>query len=248
MRRFLLFLSLAAGCAPGQGDRDTALPAVDHDGDGYDTVVDCDDVHADVNPDAAEVCDGLDNDCDGTVDDGATDATTYYADGDGDSFGDAASATAECSQPSGYVTDATDCDDAQVASFPGNPELCDGRDNDCDGTVDDDAGDVVTYWADGDSDGYGDGDAPLDACDLPVGYAETAGDCDDTDAAIHPDAAETDCTDPVDYNCDASTGYADADGDGVPAGATVAGVPSARAFKFPFLFHRWNGCNRAFTW
>jgi hypothetical protein len=55
------------------------------------------------------------------------------------------------------------------------------------------------------------------ACEAPAGHVAAAGDCDDTDAAFNPGAAEDDCTDPADYNCDGSVGYADADADGVAA-------------------------------
>jgi hypothetical protein len=61
---------------------------------------------------------------------------TYYADADGDSFGDPANSQVDCSQPTGYVLDSTDCDDASASIYPGATEICDGIDNDCDGTID----------------------------------------------------------------------------------------------------------------
>jgi hypothetical protein len=77
------------------------------------------------------------------------------------------------------------------------------------------AGEACTLYPDDDGDGYGDADAtPVDDCDPGPGYVSNAGDCDDANAAIHPNAPETACDDPVDYNCDGSTGYADEDGDG----------------------------------
>ena len=51
----------------------------------------------------------------------------------------------------------------------------------------------------------------------PDGFVVESGDCDDDQVAVYPGAPEEDCTDPVDYNCDGSTGYADLDGDGTPA-------------------------------
>ena len=78
----------------------------DEDGDGFEVDVDCNDLDPAINPDATEVCDGEDNDCDGTTDeDDAADAPTWYADADNDEFGDANNTTAACEQPEGYVTD-----------------------------------------------------------------------------------------------------------------------------------------------
>ena len=84
---------------------------------------------------STEVCDNLDNDCDGTVDDGLA-TITFYEDFDSDSFGNFDSSLESCSQPAGFVTDNTDCDDADEEIFPGAPEFCDGQDNDCDTLVD----------------------------------------------------------------------------------------------------------------
>ena len=106
---------------------------------GYaDNAADCDDGNDDANPGGTETCDLVDNDCNGVVDDDyATDATTWYADSDEDDYGDAADTTTACSQPSGYVADATDCDDTESGVNPGEEEVCnDGIDNDCDSSSD----------------------------------------------------------------------------------------------------------------
>ncbi len=96
---------------------------------------DCDDARAEVNPDAAEVCDGVDGDCDGLGDDLDPDlvAATWYLDADDDGFGDATASVVACGPPSAYVATADDCDDTDVATFPGAPDPCGGGDADCDG-------------------------------------------------------------------------------------------------------------------
>ena len=191
---------------------------IDQDGDGHPASTDCDDENAWVYPDATEICDGLDNDCDDEIDEDVA-TTTWYADSDGDGFGDANVAVEACSQPSGTSGLGSDCDDTDANVKPGADEVCDGIDNDCDGKVDgEDPGveDASTWYADTDGDGYGDDDSDTDACSQPSGFVAQGGDCDDTNAAIYPGAAEPDCTDPVDYNCDSVVAYADVDGDGYP--------------------------------
>jgi hypothetical protein len=88
----------------------SAAGGTDADGDGFDITSDCDDSDATVNPGATEICDDLDNDCDGSVDEGA--GTDWCADADADGYGDASTKTTACSRPTGYVADCTDCDDA----------------------------------------------------------------------------------------------------------------------------------------
>ncbi len=205
--------------ADSYGDEDSAYLACEQPSGHVADAGDCDDTDGAVNPGATELCDAVDNDCDGDIDeDDADDAVTWYADADGDSYGDAAVTDIDCEQPSGYVEDATDCEDADASIYPGADEYCDGHDDDCDGTVDeDDALDAATWYLDGDGDGYGLDDTTTVACSQPSGYAEYGGDCDDADTAYNPGASETDCTDPSDYNCDGSSAYTDADGDGYAA-------------------------------
>lgn len=99
---------------------------------------DCNDLNAAVNPDATEVCDGIDNDCDGQTDEGVQ--TTFYADVDGDGFGNPLVTTEACTAPTGFVANNTDCDDNDSNTYPGAPELCDGKDNNCDNVSDTGAG------------------------------------------------------------------------------------------------------------
>ncbi len=208
--------------ADGDGDPDYLDPDSDDDGTG--DASDCAPIDDSVNPAATEICDGIDNDCDGTVDESdASDASTWYADTDGDGYGDPGSALSACTQPSGYVADNTDCDDGDGAANPGATEYCDGHDDDCDGVVDEpDAADASTWYADTDGDGYGRSSISTQSCDQPSGYVADDSDCDDGDGAISPDATEL--CDSVDNDCDgtvdeddaddASTWYADTDGDG----------------------------------
>ena len=177
---------------------------------------DCDDSDAGIHPGASEVCDGVDNDCDGAVDGpGSADASTWYIDADGDSFGSTTYSTDACTQPTGYVADSSDCDDWDTDTYPGADEICDGQDNDCDGSIDEEALDYDTWYLDADGDGYGDPGTSDAACEAPTGYTDDASDCDDSDAAINPDADEV--CDGVDNDCDGSadSGTVDTDGDGL---------------------------------
>ncbi len=114
----------------------------DLDGDGEMSNVlggtDCDDGDATINTAAAEVCDEVDNNCDGTVDEGVT--TTWYQDLDGDGYGDEETAVDECEAPDAYHVEAAgDCDDGDDDTYEGAAEICwDGEDNDCDGEIDED--------------------------------------------------------------------------------------------------------------
>ncbi len=179
---------------------------------------DCDDSDPTAFPGAPETCDGADDDCNGTTDeDTAADASVWYADADGDGFGDALATATSCSAPTGYLADDHDCDDTDGAISPAGSELCNGSDDDCDGVTDEpDAADATFWYADTDGDGYGD---PLNAsiaCDEPAGSVADAADCDDTVGAVNPAATEV-WYDGVDDDCDGND--ADQDLDGWPSPA-----------------------------
>ena len=110
----------------------------------------------------------------------------------------------------GYL-EQVDCDDGRADVNPTAPELCDGRDNDCDEEIDEDAAGASTGYPDVDGDGYGDPDAGLTACELPEGYGADATDCDDAQAAVHPGAAEVCDTTGTDEDCDGQVNEDDPD-------------------------------------
>jgi len=200
---------------------------------------DCDDDNADVHPDADEWCDGLDNDCDDEVDEDIT-FETWFADEDADGYGDPDTSVEDCVEPDGYVLDDADCDDDDDEINPDADEYCDGVDNDCDGGTDEaDALDTLTFYPDGDGDGFGDAEATgTNRCAADSGEVLDNTDCDDHSAAINPDATEV-CDDAgADEDCDGllnddddstdpasmTPWYTDADGDGYgdPGSNTLA--------------------------
>ena len=163
---------------------------------------DCNDEDPDVFPGNTEICDAVDHDCDGTVDNGLPEFS-WWEDADGDGHG-TGTIVVTCedvapSETSVSADGAEDCDDTDATTSPSATETCDGRDDTCDGVVDE------GFDADGDG---------VTTCG-PNGDVSTADDdCDDADAANFP--GNTEVCDAADNNCDAAVdeGF-DVDGDTV---------------------------------
>ena len=240
---FLLFACSTTEKGTDGSDIQNGTVLQDRDEDGYTADQDCDDNDDQINPGAEEICDGIDNDCNGEADERVT--TVFHADADGDGYGSPIITTEACTVPIGYVSNGNDCNDTNAVAYPGAEEICDGVDNDCNDEVDENL-DIV-FYVDDDGDGYGDDDNVTNGCQAELGLSTIGGDCDDGDPSISPVANEI-CDD-IDNDCDGSidngamsTFYADNDEDGygdltnttqacsAPAGrAARRATPRARA-------------------
>jgi len=218
----------------GWGDARAPLSACQRP-DGYSAdATDCDDTDPAEHPSAAEACDGLDNDCDGAVDEPDRFGNTrWYTDADGDTFGDPVGWVAACAPVADRVLSGDDCDDTDPTIHPTSPETCDGADQDCDGTLDEDAVDARLWYRDLDNDGYGTEADTRAACRRPIGFVVVGGDCDDVNFRVSPGDPEV-CGG-GDENCDGrvdedgATGgevwYVDGDGDGFGDDSTQQSLP-----------------------
>ncbi len=178
---------------------------------------DCDDSNANVHPWRREQPDGLDNNCNGKVDERTSNAR-FYLDHDSDGFGDPGASVTGRRKPRGYVANNLDCDDTSAAINPAAGEILDSIDNDCDGNIDNP---LTTLFRDVDGDGYGGSEWFIETHGPLEGYVENDSDCDDENDAIYPGASEV--LDSVDNNCDGEVDeglntqvfYLDVDGDAI---------------------------------
>ncbi len=215
---------------------------LDNDNDGYTADVDCNDNNPAIHPGASELCDGIDNNCSGAIDEGLQ-VNRYYLDNDGDGYGNVQVFIDTClafSPFPNYIMASGDCNDNNAAIHPGASELCDGIDNNCSGAIDEGL-QVNRYYLDNDSDGYGNTQQFIDTClmNSPFSnYITVSGDCNDNNAAIHPGATElcdgvdNNCSGVVDEGLPTNRYYFDNDGDGFGDSAVFIETCMSSAFGF----------------
>ncbi|MEL6343252.1 MAG: putative metal-binding motif-containing protein [Myxococcota bacterium] len=202
---------------PGGGGEEEVFP--DDDNDGYTSDDDCDDTNPDINPGADEICDSIDNNCDGRADEGLD--VVWFPDVDEDGYGDEdpeGGVLISCQQPFGHIDNDGDCDDEDPEINPGiAADDCNDVDDDCDGDTDEDAEFSIAY-NDNDNDGYGTSEVRY-CGDVPDETTAQSGDCDDDNDRVNPGRPEI--CDEIDNNCDeqvdegvTTTYYRDRDEDG----------------------------------
>ena len=214
----------------GFGRDDVSLEACDQPSGYVSDNSDCDDNTAGIYPGANEICNGASDDCDSEIDESPIDGRAFAPDVDEDGYADMDRVEILCegSAPLKWipapVDSEHDCDDQNAAVNPAADEICNETDDDCDGAVDEDAIDAPTWWVDGDGDGYGDPDSPLESCDPGGDVVDNDLDCDDTNEDVSPDEDEHE-GDGLDNDCDGgATRITGAEGAGNAAYSALYGA------------------------
>ena len=150
--------------------------------------MDCNDADDNINPDAVESCNLIDDDCNSFIDDGLL-FTVFFADADGDNFGNALVDSLACSFPDGFVLDDSDCDDSEFLINPDALEICNALDDNCNVEIDETLFFDI-YYIDADGDNYGDPLIDSSWCSILIGYVADDTDCNDEDPLINPGMEE----------------------------------------------------------
>ncbi|MEK7633209.1 MAG: putative metal-binding motif-containing protein [Patescibacteria group bacterium] len=202
--KLMLSILVLLACAGSIDSEKPDTASVDSD-TAADTSLDTAEVGSDTAIDSGDSADDTGDSVDS--EDSGCETQTWYADHDGDGYGDATISTSACDQPIGYVVNDGDCDDWQPEQNPGAGEVCNGADDNCDG-------EVPAEEIDADADGYS-------GCTAAV-------DCDDTNPAVSPGVEEVcngiddDCDHNVDGDAvDKTVWFLDSDGDGYGAGLVM---------------------------
>ncbi len=210
----------------GQIDENVLLPFYrDADGDGYGNPAvsklacsapmgyvsnntDCNDLNGSIHPAETEICNGIDDNCNGLTDDSDPEISgqsSWFEDSDGDGYGNPNSIRLSCNQPGGFVIDNTDCNDDNVNVYPQSTEICNGIDDNCDGLIDENV--ILTIFQDADGDGFGNPNMAAHACTITAGYVANNNDCNDNNPAVYPGATEAcngmddNCNGTIDEGC-----------------------------------------------
>ncbi|GEM_PF-5923297 len=179
------------GDGDGYGDPNNMTSASRQPEDYVTDNSDCNDSDKWINPSAEERCNGLDDNCNGQYEEGLP-KNTYYMDADGDGYGHHDITTVPyCTAPVGFVENNSDCDDSDPSIHPGAKEICNDKDDNCNGEADEEII-KLDYCKDADKDGYGDPKNKVSACQQPDGYltGQFCNDCNDNDKAVNPGVIE----------------------------------------------------------
>ncbi len=209
----------------------TYYPDLDGDTFGYDdnpievcefqqgyseTNTDCDDSNDAIFPGNEEICNQIDDDCNGKIDEGVE--LPFYADTDGDGYGNDNIVIYACEVSEGFSAILGDCDDSSALVYPGANEICNNIDDDCDNEIDENV--KTIFFKDLDGDSFGDIQDTIELCAVSPGYSVNSLDCDDTNANTYPGAIEI-CNG-VDDDCDQET--MDGSGEETPLNTKQAGI------------------------